>query len=105
MLNRARWLMFTVAALLTLQSKGDGGFRLPDQPPKEETEGRSVNFGGDHGRSVSFDEIQLQCTSTSTSTTMRSLSFIDVVDILCRKNSLIKRIRKSKINSLNLPQT
>lgn len=98
MLNRARWLMVAVAALLTLQSKGDGGFRLPDQPPKEETEGRSVNFGGDRGRSVSFDEIQLQCTSTSTLSTY----------LLCRKNSKIKFIIRHilkivKIYSLNLP--
>ncbi|XP_026492476.2 uncharacterized protein LOC113398108 [Vanessa tameamea] len=52
MFNRARWLMVAIAALLALQSRGDGGFRLPDQPPKEETDGRSLNFGGDdNGRS------------------------------------------------------
>ncbi|XP_068625700.1 uncharacterized protein Osi2 [Battus philenor] len=51
MLYQARWLMLVIAAALALQSKGEGGIRLPDQPPKEETEGRSLNFGGDHGRS------------------------------------------------------
>ncbi|KAF9799421.1 hypothetical protein SFRURICE_003118 [Spodoptera frugiperda] len=51
MLSQPRWLMLVVAALLTLQSKGDGGIRLPDQPPKEQTDGRSLNFGGDPGRS------------------------------------------------------
>lgn len=87
MLNRARWLMVAVAALLTLQSKGDGGFRLPDQPPKEETEGRSVNFGGDHGRSVSFDEIQLQCTSRSTRTSRTTIRTL--LTYLLQKNSKI----------------
>ncbi|CAH0697213.1 unnamed protein product [Spodoptera exigua] len=51
MLSQARWLMLAIAAMLTLQSRGDGGIRLPDQPPKEQTEGRSLNFGGDPGRS------------------------------------------------------
>ncbi|CAG9569479.1 unnamed protein product [Danaus chrysippus] len=53
MLNRARWLMIAISAVLTLQSRGEGGIRLPDQPPKEETEGRSLNFvnDGDRGRS------------------------------------------------------
>ncbi|KAJ8709553.1 hypothetical protein PYW08_009557 [Mythimna loreyi] len=53
MLNQARWLMLLIAAVLTLQSRGEGGIRLPDQPPKEEGEGRNLNFGGggDHGRS------------------------------------------------------
>lgn len=52
MLNRARWLMLLIAAALALQSRGDGGFRLPDQPPKdqsEQTEGRSILFG-DHNQ-------------------------------------------------------
>lgn len=53
MLSQARWLMLVIAAALALQSRGEGGIRLPDQPPKEETEGRSLNFG-DHGRSVRF---------------------------------------------------
>ncbi|XP_028043554.1 uncharacterized protein LOC114253020 [Bombyx mandarina] len=48
---QARWLMLAVAATLALQSRGDGGIRLPDQPSKENTEGRSLNFGGDNGRS------------------------------------------------------
>lgn len=54
MLGQARWLMLVIAAGLTLQSRGEGGIRLPDQPPKQEVipEGRSLNFGGDHGRSV-----------------------------------------------------
>ncbi|KAM3957984.1 DUF1676 domain-containing protein Osi2 [Aphomia sociella] len=51
MLNQARWLMMVIAAALALQTQGDGGIRLPDQPPKEESEGRSLNFGGDHSRS------------------------------------------------------
>ncbi|CAD0205665.1 unnamed protein product [Chrysodeixis includens] len=51
MLSQAKWLMMVIAALLTLQSRGDGGIRLPDQAPKEEGEGRSLNFGGDRGRS------------------------------------------------------
>ncbi|XP_053619555.1 uncharacterized protein Osi2 [Plodia interpunctella] len=51
MLSQARWLMVVLAATLALQSRGEGGIRLPDQPPKEETEGRSLNFGGDHARS------------------------------------------------------
>ncbi|CAG9138560.1 unnamed protein product [Plutella xylostella] len=45
---RIRWLSCLLLAGLMTQSSGDGGFRLPDQPPKEEraqTEGRSVNFG------------------------------------------------------------
>ncbi|XP_072935527.1 uncharacterized protein Osi2 [Epargyreus clarus] len=51
MLNRAKWLMLAIAAVLAL-SRGEGGIRLPDQPPKEETEGRSLHFGNDdHGRS------------------------------------------------------
>ncbi|CAK1594322.1 unnamed protein product [Parnassius mnemosyne] len=50
MLHQARWLMLIIAAL-ALQSRGDGGIRLPDQPPREETEGRSLNFGDDNGRS------------------------------------------------------
>lgn len=57
-----RWLALTILAALTLQTSSDGGFRLPDQPPKEETEsrseGRAVSFGqGDNeeqGRSVSL---------------------------------------------------
>lgn len=58
MLNRARWLMLLIAAAMALQSRGDGGIRLPDQPPQENTEGRSLNFGGqDYGRSVSFQII------------------------------------------------
>ncbi|KAG6459414.1 uncharacterized protein LOC115449455 [Manduca sexta] len=48
---QARWLMVAIAAILALQSRGEGGIRLPDQPPIEHTEGRSLNFGGDHGRS------------------------------------------------------
>ncbi|XP_047512995.1 uncharacterized protein LOC125054895 [Pieris napi] len=47
MLNQARWLMLVIAAL-TLQSRGEGGIRLPDQPPQEE--GRSLHFD-DNGRS------------------------------------------------------
>ncbi|XP_028166335.1 uncharacterized protein LOC114357081 isoform X2 [Ostrinia furnacalis] len=47
MLHQARWLMLLIAAALALQSSGEGGIRLPDQPPKEETEGRSLNFGND----------------------------------------------------------
>lgn len=56
MLNRARWLMIAISAVLTLQSRGEGGIRLPDQPPKEDTEGRSLNFvnDGDRGRSVNI---------------------------------------------------
>lgn len=39
---------------MTLQSRGEGGIRLPDQLPNQEGEGRNLNFGGgDHGRSVS----------------------------------------------------
>lgn len=52
MLGQARWLMLLIAATLALQSHGDGGIRLPDQPPKEDTQGRSLNFGGgNQGRS------------------------------------------------------
>ncbi|CAH0763471.1 unnamed protein product [Diatraea saccharalis] len=52
MLHQARWLMLLIAAALALQSRGEGGIRLPDQPPKEENQGRSLNFGGDdRGRS------------------------------------------------------
>lgn len=50
---QARWLMVAIAAALALQSRGDGTLRLPDQPPKENTEGRSLNFiGDDRTRSV-----------------------------------------------------
>lgn len=56
MLNRARWLMVAIAAVLAIQSKGEGGIRLPDQPPQE-TDGRSLNFNEDHGRSVSFQNL------------------------------------------------
>ncbi|XP_038219573.1 uncharacterized protein LOC119837866 [Zerene cesonia] len=49
MLSRARWLMLAIAAMLALQSRGEGGIRLPDQPPQEE--GRSLNFNDDNGRS------------------------------------------------------
>lgn len=49
---QARWLMLAIAAALALQSRGDG-VNFPDETPKEETQGRSVNFGGnDGGRSV-----------------------------------------------------
>ncbi|CAH0401563.1 unnamed protein product [Chilo suppressalis] len=52
MLHQARWLMLLIAAALALQSRGEGGIRLPDQPPKEETQGRSLSFGADdRGRS------------------------------------------------------
>lgn len=49
MQQRSPWLTLILIAGLTLQSSGDGGFRLPDQPPKEErnderNEG-SVSFG------------------------------------------------------------
>ncbi|VVC93256.1 unnamed protein product [Leptidea sinapis] len=49
MLSRAKWLMLAIAAVLALQSRGEGGIRLPDQPSQEE--GRSLNFNDDHGRS------------------------------------------------------
>ena len=52
MLNRARWLMVAIAAVLAIQSNGEGGIRLPDQPPQD-SDGRSLNFNEDHGRSVS----------------------------------------------------
>lgn len=44
-----------VLGTLALQTRADGGFRLPDQPPKDEAreEGRSLHFAGDRGRSVS----------------------------------------------------
>ncbi|KAJ2940074.1 hypothetical protein O0L34_g14109 [Tuta absoluta] len=42
-----RWLPALLVLTLTLQTRGEGGFRLPDQPPKEETEGRSLNFSDD----------------------------------------------------------
>ncbi|XP_041985538.1 uncharacterized protein LOC121737871 [Aricia agestis] len=46
-----RWILVAVMAILA-QATAEGGFRLPDQPPKEETEGRSLNFGDDdRGRS------------------------------------------------------
>lgn len=46
MITRARWLMLVIAAALALQSNGDGGIRLPDQPPKDQREeGRSITFG------------------------------------------------------------
>ncbi|CAB3222961.1 unnamed protein product [Arctia plantaginis] len=53
MLGQARWLMLVIAAGLTLQSRGDGGIRLPDQPPKQEghSEGRSLSFGDENSRS------------------------------------------------------
>lgn len=56
MLGQARWLMLVIAAGLTLQSRGDGGIRLPDQPPKQEgsSDGRSLSFGDEHSRSVSY---------------------------------------------------
>ncbi|KAL4707033.1 hypothetical protein ACJJTC_014312 [Scirpophaga incertulas] len=51
MLNQMQWLILLIAAALALQVRGEG-VRLPDQPPKEETEGRSLNFGSDdRGRS------------------------------------------------------
>ncbi|CAK1541104.1 unnamed protein product [Leptosia nina] len=50
MLNQARWLMLAISAMLALQSRGEGGIRLPDQPPQEEVAGRSLNFN-DNGRS------------------------------------------------------
>lgn len=63
MLSQAKWLMMVIAALLTLQSRGDGGIRLPDQAPKEEGEGRSLNFGGDRGRSVSVSLLSALATT------------------------------------------
>ncbi|CAH2059552.1 unnamed protein product, partial [Iphiclides podalirius] len=45
MLNQARWLMMVIAAALALQSKGEGGIRLPDQPPREETEAQASGRG------------------------------------------------------------
>ncbi|CAH0721063.1 unnamed protein product, partial [Brenthis ino] len=51
MFNRARWLMVAIAAVLAIQSRGDGGIRLPDQPPKEENEERSLHYNDDRGRS------------------------------------------------------
>lgn len=49
---QARWLMLAIAAALALQSRGEGGIRLPDQPPKEENEGRALFGSDDHSRSV-----------------------------------------------------
>ncbi|XP_049880782.1 uncharacterized protein LOC126377144 [Pectinophora gossypiella] len=46
------WLLAAMLAVLALQTRGEGGIRLPDQPPREETEGRSLNFeSDDRGRS------------------------------------------------------
>lgn len=58
MLNRARWLMVAIAAVLAIQSNGEGGIRLPDQP-LQETDGRSLNFNEDHGRSVSQPALEI----------------------------------------------
>lgn len=51
MLGQVRWLVL-LAAVLTQQVRGDGGIRLPDQPPKQDSssEGRSLTFG-EHSRS------------------------------------------------------
>ncbi|XP_063629634.1 uncharacterized protein LOC134801041 isoform X1 [Cydia splendana] len=49
---RSSWWTVVVLATLALRSQADGGFRLPDQPPKEEREeGRSLHFNGGQGRS------------------------------------------------------
>ncbi|XP_026322978.1 uncharacterized protein LOC113232452 [Hyposmocoma kahamanoa] len=48
---QAGWLMLAIAAALALQSRGEGGIRLPDQPPKEENEGRALFGSDDHSRS------------------------------------------------------
>lgn len=57
MLHRAKWLMLVTAAMLALQSRGEGGIRLPDQPPSDQNqnEGRSITFNQnsqESGRSV-----------------------------------------------------
>ncbi|GBP35619.1 hypothetical protein EVAR_33822_1 [Eumeta japonica] len=47
MLNRARWLMLGIAAAMALQSRGEGGIRLPDQPSKVDQQGNGqFNFNG-----------------------------------------------------------